>query len=208
MTKNRNRKQAVRRYQQTHDVPYLKAARHHDTTTPLPSVPGDLPDMLPFPEPGSREFDEAIRLARDGILRIGIDDTGQWVDWDLNSNPHGLISGKTGSGKTQLLTAIAFYAAWLPDEYELVVCDPKGTDLTWTAGASNVVWYAATAVEIPEAIAYVRKQIIERQERSRSTQRNGSSEPAPPRLILLINDLTVVLANSSESMDGPTKRAR
>lgn len=203
MTKNRNRKQAVRRYQQTHDVAYMKAARHHDTIT-LPSpATGDLPDLLPFPEPGSRDFDEAIRLAREGVFRIGIDDTGRWVDWDLNTDPHGLIGGKTGAGKSMLLTIVAFYAMWLPDEYQLIVCDPKHLDFAWTAEFPNVV-HARTDHDICSAVSDAKHQMDQRisllsnqHVRNLNQLRSKGSETVPPRLLLLFDEMTDFLTRSS-----------
>lgn len=58
-----------------------------------------LPEQLAFPAPETPEFDEAMRLARKGILRFGPQKGGGSLDWNLNETPHGLIGGKTGSGK-------------------------------------------------------------------------------------------------------------
>ncbi|WP_137726319.1 LAGLIDADG family homing endonuclease [Prescottella subtropica] len=65
-----------------------------------------LPQQIAFPDPGTPEFDEAIRLARKGILRFGPQKGGGWIDWDLNETPHGLIGGKTGSGKALAATTL------------------------------------------------------------------------------------------------------
>ncbi|MFL0579486.1 LAGLIDADG family homing endonuclease [Dietzia sp. 179-F 9C3 NHS] len=58
-----------------------------------------LPEALAFPPPGTPEFDEVIALAKRGVFRFGPQKGGGWLDWDLGETPHGLIGGKTGSGK-------------------------------------------------------------------------------------------------------------
>ncbi|GAA3143522.1 hypothetical protein GCM10020255_020880 [Rhodococcus baikonurensis] len=118
-----------------------------------------LPDQLAFPMPGTTAFDEAIALARKGVLRFGPQKGGGWLDWDLNETPHGLVGGKTGQGKSVALSIVLFYAMLLPDVYEVIVCDPKRTDFTWTPEFPSVVHFAATDTEIVDAVARAKRRM-------------------------------------------------
>ncbi|WP_420879106.1 FtsK/SpoIIIE domain-containing protein [Rhodococcus sp. (in: high G+C Gram-positive bacteria)] len=121
----------------------------------------ELPNQLSFPEPGTPEFDEAINLARQGILRFGAADDG-WLDWDLNTIPHGLLGGRCGTGKSVALHLVLFYAAYLPDLYEVIVCDPHYIEFTWATDLPNVQ-IATSDTEIVESIAQARRSMDDRQ---------------------------------------------
>ncbi|WP_420879107.1 FtsK/SpoIIIE domain-containing protein [Rhodococcus sp. (in: high G+C Gram-positive bacteria)] len=174
-----------------------------------------LPDQIAFPTPETPEFDEAIRLARRGILRFGPQKGGGWIDWDLNETPHGLIGGKTGQGKSVALSIVLFYAMVLPDVYEVIVCDPKRTDFTWTPEFPSVVRFAATDTEIVAAVGLAKQSMDERQTmlnklqirklqwvRDRyATDREleQAHGPVPKRLILFFDEIADFLAKGANS---------
>ncbi|WAL49584.1 FtsK/SpoIIIE domain-containing protein [Rhodococcus pyridinivorans] len=174
-----------------------------------------LPEQLAFPSPGSPEFDESIRLARNGILRFGPQKGGGWLDWDLNETPHGLVGGKTGSGKSVALSIVLFYAMVLPDVYEVIVCDPKRTDFTWTPEFPSVVRFAATDTEIVAAVGLAKQSMDQRQTMLNKLQirklqwvrdryatdpeLEREHGPVPKRLILFFDEIADFLAKSSNS---------
>lgn len=174
-----------------------------------------LPEQLAFPAPETPEFDEAMRLARRGILRFGPQKGGGWLDWNLNDCPHGLIGGKTGSGKSVALSIVLFYALHNPDLFEIVVCDPKRTDFTWTPEFPSVVRFAATDMEIVAAVAYVKAEMDARQSllnrlqvrkiqwlRDKYEQQPelaAENGPAPKRLILFFDEIADFLAKGANS---------
>jgi len=66
-----------------------------------------------------------------GEFPFGTDGFGRPVTADLSANPHTLVVGKTGSGKSIQLEAFIFGA--LVHGFELAICDPtkRGLDFRW-----------------------------------------------------------------------------
>ncbi|MGW7312272.1 FtsK/SpoIIIE domain-containing protein [Streptomyces sp. NPDC054865] len=172
-----------------------------------------LPLQLAFPEPGSPDFKEFLAFARRGVIRFGPVKGGGWLDWDLQQTPHALIGGKTGAGKSVALSLILFPALYDPTIYQLIVCDPKRTDFTWTPEFPAVVRFAATDEEIYEAIQAFAGDMDQRQSllnrygkrnlqllrdavaRGEVTLRDGDTIPG--RLILFFDEIADYLAKSA-----------
>jgi S-DNA-T family DNA segregation ATPase FtsK/SpoIIIE len=85
---------------------------------PLPLWP--ILEQLPAPEVGTLP------------ALLGVDTAGLPMLQDLATAPQGLIAGASGSGKTTLVQAIltSVVAKLTEHEVELLLVDPKGTDLT------------------------------------------------------------------------------
>ncbi len=66
-----------------------------------------------------------------GEIAFGVDGFGRPVIADLSANPHVLVVGKTGSGKS--IQIEAFIYAALVHGFELAICDPtkRGLDFRW-----------------------------------------------------------------------------
>lgn len=183
-----------------------------DGSVKISAVP-PLPMAMPFPKPGSDQFDELNTLARKGKMVLGPQKGGGWLTWDLNQIPHALIGGATGAGKSVALSNALFYALYNPDLLELYVCDPKRTDFTWTPEFPNVVRFAATDNEIVAAVAAAKAEMDRRQSllgkvgvRNIGQLRKKLAEnpelvkehgPAPRRLILFFDELAEFLAKSA-----------
>lgn len=173
-----------------------------------------LPPYAFFPKPGTPEFDKWNADARDGKINFGLRKGGGHLIWDFNKTPHGLIGGKTGMGKSVSLNIIAFAAMYNPDLLELVVCDPKRTDFTWTPEFPNVTKFAALDPEIVAAVAMAKNEMERRQSLlSRVGVRNIgelrrklAENPelvaefgAPPRrLVLFFDELADFLAKGAD----------
>lgn len=54
------------------------------------------------------------------------------------------------------LDIILFLTLWCRDVTEIIVCDPKRTDFTWTPDFPSVIRFAAGAMEIVDAVNYAR----------------------------------------------------
>ncbi|MCF8786271.1 FtsK/SpoIIIE domain-containing protein [Rhodococcus ruber] len=155
-----------------------------------------IPDSLAFPEPGTPEFDTAIDLARQGVLRIGATSDG-WLDWDLNETPHGLLAGRVGTGKTMALSVILFYAKYLPDLYDLYICDPAGAGFGRSAELPNV-HVAQSPAEIADAARQVCTRASERRDlRSSdgdsSATVHGPSGEGAKRVLFVFDAIEAVL---------------
>ncbi|MEU1824136.1 FtsK/SpoIIIE domain-containing protein [Streptomyces abikoensis] len=179
------------------------------TVTAVPK----LPTQLAFPALDTPEFKEFLELARRGTIRFGPVKGGGWLDWDLQQTPHALIGGKTGAGKSVALSLILFPALYDPTIYQLIVCDPKRTDFTWTPEFPAVIRFAATDEEIYAAIQAFAAEMDSRQSllnrygkrnlqllrdavaRGEVTLRGGDT--IPNRLILFFDEIADYLAKSA-----------
>ena len=184
-----------------------------------------LPGSIALPLPGTTEFDRINTSARQGKIVFGLQEDGTFLEWDLNSIPHALIGGATGSGKTVVLNTLAAQALYNVDLFELYVCDPKRTDFTWTPEFPNVTRYAATDKEICEAISAATQEMDRRQSllsrvgvrnigQLREKFRNEPDleqqfGPAPRRLVILFDELGEFLAKDhTEAHAGLEKIGR
>lgn len=103
------------------------------------------------------------------------------------------------------LDIILFLTLWCSDVAEIIVCDPKRTDFTWTPEFPSVIRFAAGALEIVDAVGYVRQEMDRRQTiLNKRGVRNlrylrklyaehpefeAEDGPAPKRLILFFDEL-------------------
>ena len=87
---------------------------------------------------------------------LGEDRFGNVVEIDFSSSnsPHLLIGGTTGSGKSEALNTIlaGFTKHYSPEEVQLHLIDPKGTELAHLAGSAHlgcqIGWDDGDAIEI------------------------------------------------------------
>lgn len=205
MVKNSRRKKKARHAAAANGTNYTTAMRAQKRHTARP----ELPQWATFPEPGSADFTEALDLARGGVLRLGVTGDGGFLDWNLNAQPHGIFAGNCGSGKSIALSTIVMYGLAMPDEVEVIVCDPQGSDFTWTASHLPADRYAVTAVETHRAAHLAHQQmattrsvlkatgsanLLELREKFRADPALGEAYgPAPKRILLVIDNLPQVL---------------
>lgn len=206
MVKNSRRKKRTRAAAAEAGSNYTSALRQDLAAQQTP----ELPSECWFPNHGTPEFDEAIKLARQGILRFGPQEGGGWLDWNLNETPHGLFGGRTGSGKSGALSIALFYAMYLPEQVEVIVCDPKGTEFSWATEFPSVIRHAHSDEDICDALELagerldaatgllnrtgVRKLSWLREEYARNPEMEAQFGPAPKRLIVVFDAITDFLA--------------
>ena len=203
----------------------LNAERHLDSLYPdtgwayrwdvaegqchLTEVPA-LPRVQFFPQRGSDEFAALENMAREGKIVFGLAKGGGHVATDFTKVPHTLVGGNTGSGKSVALTIVLFWALYLFDEFEIIVCDPKLTDFPWTAEFPNVR-FAATIPEITAAVKYahtrmegnqklLRKHGVENMVQLRRLAAAGKvdSDEVPRRLILFFDEMASFFNKSKD----------
>lgn len=164
-----------------------------------------LPKTLAFPEVGTADWEERMRAFRSGKVYIGPTRGGGHFHWDMSKDPHSLVGGRTGSGKSVALDSVLNLAMTCRDEVDLVVCDPKRTDFTWVTEFPNVRMFAAGEIEICNAIGYLSEEMSRRQSllNRRGVKNLGylrrlyteqpelekEDGPAPKRLILIFDEI-------------------
>lgn len=171
----------------------------HVDTLRLTEFPA-LPPYAWFPDPGTDEFRRQEKLARRGIITVGPAKGGGFLEMHYNKVPHWIAGGNTGSGKSVFLTIILFWALWLPDEYDLLVLDPKRTDFTWTQEFPNVR-FGALPEEIAKLVTYaweemqrrqslLQKYGVEKMSMLRELAAAGKvSDPVPGRLLIFFDEI-------------------
>ena len=210
MVKNSRRKKQARRAAAANGTNYTTALR---TQRRQP----ELPEHAAFPRPGSAAFDDAIRLAGEGVMRIGVTDNG-YLDWDLNALQHGILLGRCGSGKTVTLDTIVTYGLARPDELELLVCDPSRIELSWIADHVPAGSYATTGNEMQRVLATALRRAARTQSLLDATGARSLLElramlredptlkerfgPAPKRTLVVVDDLVHLTAHDPHDPRG------
>ena len=197
-----------------YDVLYGELGWHYDWEdaegiVTLEEVPA-LPRYKLFPEPETEEFERLEQLAASGIVVLGPAKGGGEAFVDYNKVPHSLYGGNTGAGKSVALNHHLFWGLWFPDQYDMIVCDPKRTDFTWTVEFPNVR-FAATIPEITEAVRYAFTEMNRRQDLLRKHGVRNIGEMAvlaakgkipwsevPKRLVLFFDEIASFLTDSKD----------
>ena len=216
-------------FEQHYDGLYTACDWHYDWRSAeglvnLTAVPR-LANAIAFPENGTPLFEEMVEKFRDGKIYIGPQKGGGTFYWDLNKVAHGLIGGRTGAGKSCSLDIILFLTLWCSDVAEIIVCDPKRTDFTWTPEFPSVIRFAAGPLEIVDAVGYVRQEMDRRQTiLNKRGVRNlrylrklyadhpefeAEDGPAPKRLILFFDELANFwMKSDNEDIEAQKATAR
>lgn len=92
-------------------------------------------------------------------LAIGDDGKPEWIWWDANGeDAHGLIAGKTKSGKSVLMRCIVGQA--LDNDWEIIIADPKLRDYKWTRNLPRVKRFEGDSAykAVDEAMAEMKRR--------------------------------------------------
>lgn len=173
-----------------------------------------LSDGIEYPAEDSAERVKINALFRDGKVFIGHKKGGGWFVWDLSKIAHGLVGGSTGAGKSVLLDTILQSILTNRDLCEVVVCDLKMTDFTWTTEFPNTIVFAGTPEEACQAVADTKTEMERRkrlcnkrgvrnlgQLRALYVQRpelEAEDGPCPRRRVLFFDEIGEFLAKSKD----------
>jgi len=129
----------------------------------LVEIPKRQPQVLPV-----GVFERHLKNNRPGFsVPLGVGTDGQVVRWDMASqeNPHLLIAGASGSGKTVALHWILYRLLSQndPDRLRLVLTDPKGGELELFRHIAHLAQpVVSSGPEIAGVLAWAREQITRR----------------------------------------------
>lgn len=92
-------------------------------------------------------------------INIGKDLGNKDVVLDFNEIPHLLVAGTTGSGKSILLKSLMYgmFVSIKPDNFDLIIIDPKRTEFSMFKGRNNVQYIDETV----DAIACIENAVSE-----------------------------------------------
>ncbi len=148
-------------------------------------------------------------------LLMGVTTSGEHVYADLAAQPHLLISGATGSGKSvytaQLICSLALFLA--PEELELVLVDTKNLDLVMFKGLEHVKYVISNIDDLRAALqmllAEVRLRNTEMSGLARNIKEwnNGLGKNKPMKYKILIMDELADVLDQDEALLRPLKKA-
>lgn len=136
---------------------------------------------------------------------LGLDVVGQPVVRDLVSAPHLLVAGTTGSGKSVCLHAmlLSLLQSRSPQQVQWLLIDPKRVELAPYAHVPHL--YTPTVTEGPDAVRALQGMVkeMERREKLLATRSardwDGLGADAPPRLLVVVEELAALLAQAPEA---------
>ena len=153
-----------------------------------------LPTMVDYPGSLHRPWDE-IPLGQ------GID--GEIV-WKVTDNPHILVCGTTGGGKSVLQRNIVFHCIQHSDKWQFLGIDPKRVELSAYAKYDNAVLGIATNLEDGvEVMRFANEQMMDRYE---AMEEMGVSNfldmpDPPPALMVMIDEAYIFMATTGGKTD-------
>jgi hypothetical protein len=211
----------------------LQAALHARTLRMLDPIPGTpfIGVEIPNPKPVQvriREIleDQAFRQARTRsklVIALGRDISGNASFVDLNeaSDPHLLVAGATGGGKSVCLNSIcaSILHQATPEDVRLLMIDPKQVELVAYNGIPHLIGPVVT--EPDRASTSLRQIVTEMEKRYREFSRLGvrdlkgynerreallttgdTSLRNLPAIVVIIDELAILMEMVGEAVEG------
>lgn len=118
---------------------------------------------------------------------------------DMLNQPHLLIAGATGSGKSVLLNSLIYTALrWTPDQAQFVLVDPKRVELVQYAKLPHVVEYASEVDDCISALANVAAIMDARFE---VMSRSGQRETTAPHLYVIVDEYAPLIISAKKRVE-------
>lgn len=205
------------------DIALALAAHPIRIEAPIPGkslvgieVPNKATAVVPLKEIlNSKQFKQR---KKDLVLCLGKHVSGQPYIDSLESMPHLLIAGATGSGKSVCInsTIVSLLYQHSPDDLRMILVDPKRVELTPYNGVPHLLTPVITDVE--KTINALRWTVAEMDRRyellSRYGKRNirsyndslGNDSERLPYLVFIIDELADLMATTANSVEAAIVR--
>ncbi|MFZ3141967.1 DNA translocase FtsK [Polaromonas sp.] len=136
---------------------------------------------------------------------LGLDVVGDLVVRDLVEAPHLLVAGTTGSGKSVCLHSmlLSLMLTRSPQQVQWLLIDPKRVEMAAYNQAAHL--HAPIVTEGPEAVRALQGMVKEMAEREKLLASRaardwaGLGADAPPRLLVVVEELAALLAQAPEA---------
>ena len=153
----------------------------------------------------SQEISEAVRKHGLGII-CGKDRLGRYASFDLRKQPHILIAGETGSGKSTQLRSIltTLILTKRPDELHLYLGDCKKSEFHIFRNVEHVQCVLSSAKDIAKMLRHIKKELDERSNLTEIFEVSHiddlPAEQRRPYLVVCIDEF-VMLRKNEEIME-------
>lgn len=151
-------------------------------------------------------------------LNFGIDSVGEPFVDDLTDQPHMLIAGTTGSGKSTIEHGITLSMLWTmsPQELKLIISDTKGVEFKAFAGIPHLQFPICTSVyKTMEALQWCvdeaqnRMELIGRSDVRNIHEYNRLPNVAKiPYVVVIIDELNDILGPALENNEAKANSAK
>lgn len=148
-------------------------------------------------------------------LLMGQNTEGTHLYADLHSQPHMLISGATGSGKSiftaQIICSLALFCA--PDKLEMVLVDTKNLDLVLFKGLEHVKYVISSIEDLRAALMMLLSEVRLRNNQMSGVARNirewnAISTRKMNYKVLIIDELADVIQQDESILSRYKKNER
>lgn len=122
---------------------------------------------------------------------VGLAEQRQPVSFSFEDEPHALIAGTTGSGKTETIKSalVALMSVYSPVELRLVLCDPNHMLLDFENVAHLALPIARKPAEMQQALLYCRQELA---------RRKAGNIKDEPILCLVLDEATETLTTEAD----------
>lgn len=144
-------------------------------------------------------------------ILLGASYTGEYKALDLAEEPHALIAGSTGSGKSMFLlsTACTMAVVKKPEELKMIIVDSKMVDLTVLEGLPHVTTMCRNALDLHLALDVLLNEMRRRNSLLAGVARNideynalplftNGLQAKLPRIVLIIDEFADLISEDYE----------
>lgn len=147
-------------------------------------------------------------------LMLGVDIEGTPITRDLVDAPHVLVAGTTGSGKSVCLHALllSLLTTRNPKALQVLLIDPKRVEFAPYKGLPHLL--APIVTDGVEAARWLKNLVKEMESREKLLAVRGArewrdlGESAPPRLVIVVEELADLIAQAPEAEDPLVRLAQ